>query len=82
MSHPLGVSRFSGGKCNNCCLDGLCYVSSTLHMCTTLQQHCGISLLHKQGYTAKVFGKTVALLGLSLVLLIGYNLAKRYQLIK
>ena len=39
--------------------------SATIHICTTLQQHCGISLLHEQGYTAEVLGVK---LGVQLVL--------------
>ena len=47
MSHLLGMGYPGSGQCKGCWLGGLCYVSKTLHMCTTLQQHCGTSLLHE-----------------------------------
>ena len=46
------------------CLSGLCHISNTLHMCTTLQQHYGTSLLYEQGYTAELLGKTISQLRL------------------
>ena len=77
MIHPLGAGYSGGKKCKVCCLGDLWYISNTLYMCTTLQQHCGISLLYEQGYTAEVLGKTVLQLGFRFrFLLIKHNLAK------
>ena len=50
-------------KCKGCCLGGLCYISNTLHICTTPQQHCSTNLLYEQGHSAEVLGKAVAQLG-------------------
>ena len=61
MSHSLGAGYSSSGECKGCCLGGLCYVSNTLHMCTTLQQYYGISLLYEQGHTAEVLGMQLGL---------------------
>ena len=49
MSHPLGVGHFGGWACKDYFLGGLFYVSNTLHVCTTPQQHCSTSLLHEHG---------------------------------
>ena len=65
MSHPLVMGHYGGREYKDYCLGSLCHISKTLHMCTTPQQHCGISLRHEQGYNAVML---VAKLGLERVL--------------
>ena len=48
------------GEYKGCFLGGFCDISNTLHVCTIPHQHCSISLLYEQGYTADVLGKKVA----------------------
>ena len=56
MSYPLCVGYSGGGEFKLYCLGSLCYIKNTLYVCTTLQQHCVISLLYEQGYTANKLG--------------------------
>ena len=77
-SHPLGVGYFNRREHNGCCPGGLFHIKNTLHICTTLQQHCSISLLHDEGHTAEELGIRVAKLGfrtisIKRILLFKYN---------
>ena len=79
-SHPLGIGHSSSGESKGCCLGGLCYLSNTLHVCTTPQKHHSISLLYEYDHIAEVLRKTAVQLGI--VLLIENTLASIDPLIK